>query len=157
MCQNKKVKKSFKDCNNVCFGKAKLNICGICTGGNTTRLSTSGQDVCGVCSGDGTSCQGCDDVVNSGKLVDSCGKCLSKIDRDFDNTCFTINSFFPSSVPASGGDEIVVSGAGFSEDETVCFFEGTGYRYELKQVRSMYILYIFIFVSQIICTFDLIL
>lgn len=138
LCQNKKVQKSFKDCNNVCFGKARINVCNICTGGNTTKPILEGLDACGVCNGDDKSCQGCDAVANSGKVTDSCGKCLSKTDPEFDTTCFAMTSLFPTSASASGGDEIVVNGAGFNADETICFFEGTEYRYELRNPKSEY-------------------
>jgi hypothetical protein len=33
------------------------------------------EDECGVCEGDGTTCEGCDGVPNSGKLNDTCGVC----------------------------------------------------------------------------------
>lgn len=120
----------------MCFGKAKVNVCGICTGGNTTETASAGLDVCGICSGDGTSCQGCDGEANSGKITDSCGKCLKKTDPEFDTTCFAITSLSPSSASVVGGDIITVSGAGFVPIETACFFEGTGYRYELKNLKS---------------------
>ena len=35
----------------------------------------SPSDPCGVCGGDGSTCRGCDGIINSGKQVDKCGVC----------------------------------------------------------------------------------
>jgi hypothetical protein len=32
-------------------------------------------DACGVCGGDSSTCEGCDGIINSGKLNDVCGIC----------------------------------------------------------------------------------
>lgn len=136
VCQMKKKKKNFKDCNNDCFGTARINKCGVCTGGKTNLPATEGEDACRICSGDGLSCRGCDDVLFSGKVEDKCGQCLLKTDKEFDVSCFALTSLLPTSSPISGGEEIVVTGAGFKQRDTTCYFEGSGYRYEINNIRS---------------------
>ena len=58
------------------------DVCGICGGDGTSCQGCDGvpnsglrHDVCGICGGDGTSCVGCDGVPNSGKVYNSCGLC----------------------------------------------------------------------------------
>lgn len=98
----------------VCFGKAKLNRCGSCYGGTSSLNATAGVDVCGVCGGDGTSCEGCDGVANSGKVRDVCGLCLHRSDSLFNANCTKISDFTPKSSPITGGREVEITGAGFS-------------------------------------------
>jgi hypothetical protein len=51
-------------------------------------------DACGTCGGDGTACQGCDGVANSGTVFDACGACGTSCDKTaapgacvFNTTC----------------------------------------------------------------------
>ena len=119
VCQLKtsdpKLRRNFIDCNNVCFGKAKLNKCDKCYGGNTTKNESTGMDVCGVCGGDGTSCRGCDGIANSGKVVDACGECLLPDETSFNRGCTKIFNFTPKTSPVTGGREILVEGAGLTD------------------------------------------
>ena len=41
----------FKDCAGVCFGKAKVDRCGVCYGGSTQVVKDSTVDICNVCGG----------------------------------------------------------------------------------------------------------
>ena len=109
-CQpiNAKFRRNFKDCNGVCFGKARLNKCGVCTGGNSGKEAHSGQDACGVCGGDNSSCTGCDGVINSGKKTDLCGNCLYPNDKQFNNGCTKIADLQLISA-TSAKDNIIVN------------------------------------------------
>ena len=51
------------------IGKARVDKCGVCSGGNTGKKANAAADECGVCGGDGSSCKGCDGVPASGKKV----------------------------------------------------------------------------------------
>ncbi len=82
------------------------------------------MDVCGVCDGDGTTCQGCDGIANSGRVMDLCGGCLLPNDAMFNANCTKIHTFRPRSSPSFGGRTIVVYGAGFSTHQLAkCYFE----------------------------------
>ena len=131
VCQNAKFEKSFKDCNGVCFGGAFINTCGLCTGGSTNKGINVGKDVCGVCGGDTRTCLGCDNVPNSRKIRDSCGKCLLKTDEDFDSGCFALSSFSPTFARHSGGETITVNGAKLNDLPAGCVLQGNGYQYEI--------------------------
>lgn len=61
---------------------AERDCSGLCGGADDScegcdGIQNSGRvlDVCGVCGGDDTSCQGCDGLPNSGLVVDACGLC----------------------------------------------------------------------------------
>merc|ERR1719171_3142122 len=73
------------DCERVPGGSKAIDecgVCGVCDGDNTScagcdNVPNSGKvnDECGVCNGDNTSCAGCDGVPNSGKEWDACNVC----------------------------------------------------------------------------------
>ena len=146
-CQpiDSKFRRDFKDCNGVCFGKAKLNKCGVCTGGNTGVNQNSGMDACGVCNGDGSSCQGCDGQANSGKKTDLCGSCLDPNDVQFNAGCIKIDAVIPHTAPSSGGTEIVVRGAGFS-NPSCSFFDSNSKSYSAELKGNLKKLVIFILI-----------
>ena len=120
---NTKQRKSFKDCNDVCFGKAKRNKCNICYDGNTNKNKSTGMDECGVCGGNGTTCKGCDGKANSGKVLDACGECLNPDEPSFNTGCTKIFNFTPRMSPVTGGREILVEGAGLTDfRNATCIF-----------------------------------
>ncbi len=70
------------DCMGIPFGRAAIDLCGVCGGDSSTCRDCAGTpngtrhvDTCGVCDGDGSSCKGCDGIANSGKVLDACGVC----------------------------------------------------------------------------------
>ena len=58
------------------FDFARVDQTSLVTVAGASALFAVEEDACGVCGGDGTSCEGCDGVENSGELYDACGKCL---------------------------------------------------------------------------------
>ena len=133
-------RKQFKDCNGDCFGSARLDDCGQCTGGNTNRVPNSNKDVCGVCFGNGTQCLGCDNVVKSGKQTDLCGMCLHPTNPSFNSNCLKITGFTPTSSSIMGEEEIMVLGAGFNSDDISCAFfnDELGEMYNVYSVKGKY-------------------
>ena len=104
-----------------------LHRCGYCVGGSTGKTLKFGEDACGVCGGNGTTCQGCDGVANSGKVIDDCKKCLLPTDANFNSECMKLTRMKPVSGPKAGGTKIVVEGAGFrTKTVAKCKFEPSG-------------------------------
>ena len=97
-----------RDCNDVCFGTALLDSCELCYGGGTNNTADLGLDACGVCFGDNSTCIGCDGIVDSGLVVDTCGECGNN-----SCGCFKIDTISPNRGPSTGGTQITVQGAGF--------------------------------------------
>lgn len=122
-CMRIGAKRKSTDCADVCFGKAQLDRCGVCYGGNTNETKHSTVDICNVCGGDNTSCGGCS--VKEGKKFDLCGKCLHPRDTKF-NDCFKLKSIQPNFADISGGDEIIVTGSGFKISMMSCSFKKSG-------------------------------
>ena len=142
-CQLKHGKRrSFKDCNKDCFGRAFLNKCGVCVGGRTGVIEQEGVDKCGVCHGDNTTCSGCDGKVLSGKVLDRCNNCLRMDNPEFNNLCTVIKSIFPYSSPDTGGETVTVFGAGLSSQFS-CFVEKSGSKYPLSYVKGKILFYRF--------------
>jgi len=59
-----------------------IDIHAVTTSSGVTYAGAAGYrggvvDACGTCEGDGTACQGCDGLANSGKIFDACGSCES--------------------------------------------------------------------------------
>lgn len=68
-----------------------------------------------MCNGDNSTCAGCDDVPNSGKINDACGICGGK-----GTTCTDIMKTIPRTI-ASCEPSILVFGAGLNHGvKTVC-------------------------------------
>ncbi len=82
------------DCHGDSNGTASVDLCGICTGGNTGLTpnasctdcngdinGTAAMDTCGICAGGNTgiipdaSCLDCNGVLNGTASIDSCGIC----------------------------------------------------------------------------------
>jgi len=70
------------DCMELPFGQAKIDLCGVCGGDNSSCKDCAGVpnggakvDACGVCNGNGETCKGCDGVANSNTVTDACGVC----------------------------------------------------------------------------------
>ena len=122
VCQLKdaKYKRNFTDCAGVCFGKARLDICNVCSGGNTGIKQNSTLDICNKCNGDNTTCGGCN--KRSGKEFDFCGNCLFPSDKNYNALCFELRLMQPTAALSSGGEEISISGAGFTDD-MICLFK----------------------------------
>lgn len=55
----------------------------MCVGGTTGLEESEGLDDCGVCCGE-NDCIGCDNIPNSGKVLDRCGLCLKPDSPRFD-------------------------------------------------------------------------
>ena len=123
-CQLKGAKvRIFKDCAGDCFGKAKVDRCGVCHGGKTNIAPLSTLDICNVCGGNGTTCGGCD--LRAGKKVDLCGQCFFPDDPNFDAGCFKIKSVVPRAASSDGGEEITLTGSGF-KSSVECKFRKIG-------------------------------
>ena len=119
-CSTKTVTRQclVEDCLGVPGGTAKVDVCGICNGGNRDKgcdgvcFSHKVNDSCGVCNGsgpgecgcdlsvekdeclicggNGSSCAGCDGIPNSGKVVDDCGVCGgNNASKGCDGVCFS--------------------------------------------------------------------
>ena len=108
---------TFRDCTGKCFGKAQVDVCGVCFGGSSlVQLANSTLDACGVCDGDNSSCVGCDGITASGKMTDSCGHCDGN-----ECGCLQITSATPLGGPDSGGTVIQIRGAGFFINDSALF------------------------------------
>ncbi|KAJ8045834.1 Polycystic kidney disease 1-related protein [Holothuria leucospilota] len=115
----------YKDCSDTCvtpgFQRAFENDCDVCVGGSTGLEEDSGYNVCGQCESDPeadeTSCNGCDNVPNSGKELDACGVCGG------DGTdCVGVGLLVPDYIP-DRSVTVTVYGAGFSESsDLTCIF-----------------------------------
>eukprot|EP00794_Sanderia_malayensis_P016680 gene16680-18373_t len=120
-----------QDCNHVCFGTASIDRCGICIGGNTGRTAAV-PDACGVyCNGDNSTCSGCDNVPNSGKVFDACGVCGGS-----GTTCTTITSIVPNVVP-NDGRNVTILGAGLNGTEVRCVIGATTVTATIVNVTSI--------------------
>ena len=97
----------FKDCAGDCFGKAKVDRCGVCYGGKTSIAQDSTVDICNLCGGNGTTCGGCD--IRGGKKIDLCGQCFSPDSPNFNAGCFKIQSVVPGAANNKGGEEITIT------------------------------------------------
>ena len=101
--------KKFKDCAGVCRnnkGTAKINKCGNCVGGNTTKALNYGEDKCGKCNGDNSTCRDCAGTPAGTKTKDLCKKCLEPGDASRDEC----------SALGSGSKTCVVAGDTFDAD-----------------------------------------
>lgn len=146
-CQitNSQFRRNFKDCNGECFGKARKDRCGVCWGGEAARkIPNINLDSCGVCFGNGSTCVGCDGIINSGFKRDLCGNCLHPNDKEFNARCLRILTISPQTAPVAGGEEIQVNGAGFVTEDISCSFtnETLGEQYSLEVVQGNRILVI---------------
>ena len=133
ICQIKKFRRNFKDCSGVCFGKASMDKCGVCSGGNTKRKENINLDACGICSGNNLTCMGCDNIPNSDKKKDLCGQCLKITDPLYNTGCFKISYLKPPSVSSSGNETITVLGAGLASNVVCMFTDSTGIFYAITK------------------------
>ncbi|XP_066926601.1 uncharacterized protein [Clytia hemisphaerica] len=88
--------RNYTDCNGDCFGRAKINKCGICTGGKTGRAKNHGEDACGICGGDNTTCVDCAGTPNGKKKIDLCKLCLLPDDANFNAGCSKLGDIVPN-------------------------------------------------------------
>lgn len=135
--KNSKSSRNFTDCSGTCFGRAKLDKCGVCYGGKTGVAQGSTLDICNVCGGDGSTCGGCD--KKSGKDVDLCGSCLLPTDAGFNAGCFKMVSVDPKTAPSGQEEEITIRGAGFTADVACSFKSSSDEIFVTRNVKGMFI------------------
>jgi len=73
---------TISEVDGFCCLSSTFDDCGVCDGDGTSCTGCDGivnsgtiEDACEVCAGDGTSCEGCDGIANSGIVEDACGNC----------------------------------------------------------------------------------
>lgn len=116
------TRNNIPDCNGDIGGGAKIDACGVCSGGLTTLVpnatcvdcnnevnGTASLDLCGTCSGGSTNivanslCTDCNGDINGAAIIDGCGECTGG------NTGISINSGCIDCAGIPGGSAIIDS------------------------------------------------